>query len=45
VQACTNLENAAWAPLLTTNLTGGSFHFDDTGWTNHPARFYNVCWP
>ena len=45
VQACTNLENAIWVPLLTTNLTDGLVRFNDPAWTNHPARFYNIRWP
>jgi hypothetical protein len=42
VQACTNLANAVWFPLLTNTLTNDSIYFNDLAWTNFPSRFYRV---
>lgn len=42
VDACTNLGNPAWFPLQTNTLSGDSFYFSDSQWTNHPARFYRL---
>ena len=45
VEACTNLANPVWFPLQTNTLTGGSFYFSDSQWTNYPARFYRFRSP
>jgi hypothetical protein len=42
VDACTNLGHPAWFPLRTNTLSGDSFYFSDSQWTNHPARFYRL---
>jgi len=41
VEACTNLVNPVWAPLLT-NTFGGSSYFGDSQWMNYNARFYRI---
>jgi hypothetical protein len=45
VEACTNLTNPTWAAIGTNTLTGDSFHFSDSQWTNYPARFYRLRSP
>lgn len=45
VEASTNLSNPVWEPLQTNTLSGGSFYFSDSQWTNHPTRFYRLRWP
>lgn len=45
VDACTNLVNPTWFPLLTNTLSGNSSFFSDPQWTNHPARFYRLRSP
>jgi hypothetical protein len=45
VEACTNLANHAWSPVMTNKLTGGSSYFSDPQWTNYPARFYSLRSP
>ncbi len=45
VEACTNLANPTWYPLQTNTLTGASFYFSDSQWTNYPARFYRLRSP
>jgi len=45
VDACTNLANPVWSPLVTNSLPSGSFYFSDPQWTNSPARFYRLRWP
>jgi hypothetical protein len=45
VEACTNLANPLWAPVGTNTLSGASFYFNDSQWTNYPARFYRLRWP
>lgn len=45
VEACTNLADAAWSPLGTNTLTGGSSYFSDPQWTNYPSRFYRLRSP
>jgi hypothetical protein len=45
VEVCTNLTGAAWSPLSTNTLNGGSAYFGDVQWTNHPVRFYRLRWP
>jgi hypothetical protein len=42
VEACTNLANPTWAPLLTGTLTNGSLYFGDPAWTHYPRRFYRI---
>jgi hypothetical protein len=44
VEACTNLANPVWIPLLTGTLTNG-FEFIDPQWTNYPTRFYSLGFP
>jgi len=44
VEACTNLANPVWVPLLTNTLTN-SFYFSDSQWTNYPSRFYGLGFP
>ena len=44
IQASTNL--SYWTALTTTNsLTGGIFHYTNTGATNFPRRFYRTLAP
>ncbi len=45
VDACTNLTNPNWAPVLTNILTDGSAYFSDPKWTNHTDRFYRLRTP
>jgi|GEM_PF-847154 len=45
VEACTNLVNPVWSPLQTNTLHSDSVYFSDPEWTNHSARFYNLCMP
>ena len=45
VEACTNLNNPAWSPLLTNTLIDGSSYFSDPQWTNYPSRFYRLRSP
>lgn len=45
VEACTNLANAVWSPILTSTLTSNSFYFSDPQWKNYPARFYRLRAP
>jgi hypothetical protein len=49
VEACTNLSNPVWQPILTNTIvtdlihnSGGSFQFIDPQWTNLSQRFYRV---
>jgi len=42
VDACTNLANPIWIPLQTNTLTGSSFYFSDSRWTNFIGRFYRL---
>ena len=43
VEAATDLGNAAWAPVATNALSGGTFfYFADSQWTKYPSRFYRV---
>ena len=42
VDTCTNLINPIWAPLQTNTLTGSSFYFGDSRWTNFIGRFYRL---
>jgi hypothetical protein len=45
VEACTNLGSAAWVPVSTNILSGGTSSFSDPQWTNYPARFYRFNMP
>ncbi len=45
VEACTNLANHTWAPVVTNPLTSGTNYFSDPKWTNYPDRFYRVRSP
>ena len=45
VEACTNLANHTWSPVVTNPLTGGTNYFSDSKWTNYPGRFYRVRSP
>jgi hypothetical protein len=42
VQACTNLSNPNWQPVLTNTLVSGSAYFRDPQWTKYPSRFYRL---
>jgi hypothetical protein len=45
VEACTNLASAAWCPVSTNIVSGGSSYFSDPQWTNYPARLYRLRSP
>jgi len=45
VEACINLPNPAWSIVGTNTLSAGSSYFNDSGWTNYPARYYRLGWP
>jgi hypothetical protein len=45
VEACTNLTNPTWAAIGTNTLTGDSFYFSDSQWTNYPIRSYRLRSP
>ena len=45
VEACTNLANPVWIPMVTNTLNNGTNFFSDAQWTNHPCRFYRVSEP
>ena len=45
VEACTNLGNPDWQPVLTNVLTTGSAYFSDPQWMNYPGRFYRLRLP
>jgi hypothetical protein len=45
IEACTNLADSFWSPVLTNTITAGSFYFSDPQWTNYPARFYRLRLP
>jgi hypothetical protein len=40
IDASTNL--MSWQPIQTNTLTGTSYNFTDSKWTNYPNRFYRV---
>lgn len=44
VEAATDLANPIWSPLATNVLSGGTFYFSDSQWTNYQSRFYRVRW-
>jgi hypothetical protein len=45
VEACTNLANAAWTPLLSLNLANGLFYFSEPVQTNNAGRYYRISFP
>jgi hypothetical protein len=45
VEACTNVSNPNWVPLLNYTLTNGTVYFTDPQWTNYPVRFYRLRSP
>jgi hypothetical protein len=45
VEACTNLANAMWTPLLTLTLTNGLFYFSEPLQTNNTGRYYRISSP
>ena len=45
VDACSNLANPVWVPLLTNALTNGSFYFSEPLQTNGPCRYYRITSP
>ena len=45
VEACTNLANPTWLPVITNPLVGGSADFRDARWTNYTRRFYRLQSP
>jgi hypothetical protein len=45
VDACSNLAGAAWSPVATNTLAGGSSYFSDSQWTNFSGRFYRLRSP
>lgn len=46
VEACTNLSNSVWEPVVTQEVpAGGAAYFSDPAWTNYPARFYRLSQP
>lgn len=45
LEACTDLANPIWEPLMGCALTNGSVHFSDPAWTNYPSRLYRIRSP
>jgi hypothetical protein len=45
VQACTDLANPVWIPIVTNTLTGGASTFSDPQWHSYPQRFYRLKLP
>jgi hypothetical protein len=45
IEACTNLTEGIWIPLLTNTLSNGTLEFNDAGWTNHPSCIYRISAP
>jgi len=45
VEACTDLANPVWFPVVTNTLAGGSSYFSDPQWALYPARFYRLRTP
>lgn len=45
VQACTNLSNPIWIPVITNSLSTGTNYFSDPSWMNYPGRFYRISGP
>ncbi len=43
VEACTNLVNPVWIPVVTNTLSGtGTSSFSDPQWTNYPNHYYRI---
>jgi len=45
VEACTNLGNPVWVPLMTNPLVNGRFYFSEPVQTNSSGRFYGLGLP
>jgi hypothetical protein len=45
VEACTNLAEECWTPLLTAPLSNGSLDFTDESFHLFPVRFYRIVGP
>lgn len=45
IEACTNLVEGVWNPIITRQLTEGSVYFSDPSWTNYPFRIYRLSMP
>ncbi|MGD1084119.1 MAG: leucine-rich repeat domain-containing protein [Verrucomicrobiota bacterium] len=45
VEACTNLANPVWSPLLSLTLTNGEFYFSEPLQTNPFGRYYRLSSP
>jgi len=45
IEACTNLANPAWIPVVTNVLSNGTNYFSDARWTNYPHGFYRASEP
>jgi hypothetical protein len=45
VDACTDLANPTWSPIITNTLTSGTAYFGDPEWSKYPTRFYRLRWP
>jgi hypothetical protein len=45
IEACTNLAEGVWIPLLTTTLSGSSLDISDEDWNSHPSRLYRITGP
>jgi hypothetical protein len=42
LEACTNLANGIWTPVLSRTVANGQVYFSDPGWTNYGMRFYRI---
>ena len=42
VEACTNMNNPIWVPVVTHTLYSETSYFGDPQWTNHARRFYRL---
>ena len=45
IEACTNLANPVWTPLLTGTLTNGLLYFSEPLQTNLSGRYYRISSP
>jgi hypothetical protein len=45
VEACTNLANPVWTPLLTNTITNGLFYFSEALQTNTSGHYYRIIAP
>jgi len=45
IEACTNLFEDAWIPVVTHTITNGTVYFSDPSYANHPNRFYRLDMP